>query len=199
MTTHGAASGRDVMMSTERRPTGDPYRRGRGFRYQPFYCEENVWWLCAEPEFASADALVLFIFNGFGRCPFAEQQAAAPGQVIWWDYHVVALDHRKRIWDLDSRLALPMPAADWLDGTFPFAAALPQDIEPRFRSIPCDEYRRDFASDRSHMRGNNGGWQRPTPPWPPIGTGMNLHRYHDRTAARPGELLDWTGLRNRLG
>lgn len=171
----------------------------QSFRYQPFYCEENAWWLCNEPEVSAGNAHVAFITNHFGHCPVAAQRAVAPDQVICWDYHVVLLDAARRIWDLDTRLGLPLPAADWLVGSFPFIDHLPAYLSPTFRLIPCAAYRRDFASDRSHMREADGRWQHPPPPWPIIGNGMNLHRYRHPSAEEPGELLDWHALRERVG
>ncbi|MGB5831757.1 MAG: hypothetical protein WBG92_07175 [Thiohalocapsa sp.] len=169
------------------------------FRYQPFYCEENAWWLCGESKLSADNARVLFVFNRLGHCPFAAQRAAPPNRIVCWDYHVVLLDCNCRIWDLDTRLGLPLPALDWLAGSFPFIAQLPPDLSPLFRMIPCLDYRRDFASDRSHMREHNGRWHRPPPPWPPIGEGMNLSHYRDQSADAPGELLTWDGLQRRLG
>ena len=171
----------------EARPMPSPAR----FRHQPFYCEENAWWLCADPTLGDGPRHVLFITSHEGICPFAAQQAAAPGEVVWWDYHCVVLDGAARIWDLDSRLDLPLPGADWLARTFPFAHLPAPQLLPRFRIIPGDDYRRRFASDRSHMRTDNGSWQQPPPPWAPIGSGMNLARYRDTTrAGPPGRLLD---------
>lgn len=170
----------------------------RGLRYHPFYCEENAWWLCGAVAPSSTGTYVVFIINAFGHCPFAGQRAAPPGQLIWWDYHVVVLDAEDRIWDLDTRLGLPLPARDWVAGSFPFLDRLPADLSPRFRLIPCGDYRREFASDRGHMRQPNGRWQHPPPPWPPIGRGMNLHRYCSPSTGGPGEVLDAATLLQRL-
>ena len=174
--------------------------RRRVFRYQPFYCEENAWWLCAEPALGEGPRHVVFITNRIGLCPFAAQRAAAPGEIIWWDYHCVVLDGAGRLWDLDSRLAMPLPAAEWLARSFPFAPRLPAELKPCFRLVPADDYRRDFASDRSHMRRASGGWQRPPPPWPCIGAGMNLPTYldlADAAATGPGTVLNWDAMRLR--
>jgi hypothetical protein len=177
-----------------------------GFHYQPFYCEENAWWLCAETLADAQDGtvdltdrrLVAFIVNRFGHCPLAAQHAARSGDVIWWDYHCVVLDGLDRIWDLDTRLGLPLPAARWLAGSFPFIDRLPPDLMPHFRLIPAAEFRRDFASDRRHMRGPDGHWHHPPPPWPPIGCGHDLPRYVRLDDDGPGELLDWAAIHRRL-
>jgi len=166
--------------------------------YQPFYCEENAWWLCAEPALGPGPRQVVFIGNAMGRCPFLHQRAAPPGELMAWDYHCVVLDAAGRIWDLDTRLGLPLPAADWLAGSMPFAARLPARVEPRFRIVAAEEFRAHFASDRSHMRDAAGRWLQPPPPWPPIGNGMNLPDYTDVTRNGPGELLDLAAFRSRF-
>lgn len=160
------------------------------FRYQPFYCDENAWWLCAEPALGAGPRQVMFIVNRRGACPVAAQRAAPPGALCWWDYHVVVLDAAGRIWDLDTRLGLPVAALDWLRGSFPFAEALPADLAPLFRVVPAADYRRDFASDRSHMRTPAGDWLEPPPPWPAIGRGMSLPTYRSTAPGGPGRLLD---------
>jgi hypothetical protein len=112
---------------------------------------------------------------------------------------VVVLDGAGRIWDLDSRLGYPEPACRWLGGSFPFIERLPAEFRPRFRLVPAAEYRAGFASDRSHMRGADGGWLHPPPPWPPIGAGMTLPAYRSAAPGGPGELLDWPHMLQRLG
>jgi hypothetical protein len=181
------------------RQRADPGAQRDAFRYQPFYCEENAWWLCADPALGTGTRTVVFIANQTGLCPFAQQRAAVVGEIVWWDYHCVVLDGATRIWDLDTRLPLPLPARDWLDGTFPFARRLPAALQPRFRLVPAERYRRDFASDRSHMRRRDGRWQRPPPPWAPIGRGMNLPDYLDMAASTTGpvQVLDWEAMCRR--
>jgi hypothetical protein len=168
------------------------------FRYHPYYCEENAWWLCAEPVLGPGPHQVVFISGLAGNCPFLHQRAIAPGDVLWWDYHCVVLDGSDRIWDLDSRLPLPTPALDWLAQTFPFGNELPARWRPYFRLVPAADFRRHFASDRRHMRNSDGSWTQPPPPWPPIGEGWNLDIYRDIKAAGPGELLSIEALRAKL-
>jgi hypothetical protein len=160
-----------------------------GLRYHPFYCEENAWWLCADPALGPGERHVVFLVSQAGRCPMLHQRAAPPDRLIAWDYHVVVVDAQGRIWDLDSRLPLPSPGTEWLDLTFALADRLPAIYAPRLRVITADAFRRDFASDRGHMRDRRGRLQRPPPPWPPIGEGMNLPLYLDPAAPRPGLLL----------
>jgi hypothetical protein len=158
-------------------------------RYHPFYCEENAWWLCADPALGPGERHVLFILSRAGRCPMLEQREAPPGRLIAWDYHAVTLDGERRVWDPDSRLPLPSPGVDWLDATFALADRLPAIYAPRLRIVPGEAFRTGFASDRSHMRDRRGRYQRPPPPWPPIGQGMTLPLYLDPEAPRPGRLL----------
>lgn len=161
-------------------------------RYQPFYCEENIWWLCAEPPPAVRLEQVIFIASPCGLCPIAEQRAGGADGLAWWDYHCIGLDAERRIWDLDSRLSLPVAASTWLDRSFPQAAQLPDLLQPRFRVVPGNLYREDFRSDRHHMRSADGGWLQPPPPWPCIGSGAgNLETYRDLSQPDgPGVVLD---------
>ena len=164
------------------------------FRHQPFYCEENIWWLSSEAEIATDPAFVVFIANLKGHCPFFAQRAAAEGEAIFWDYHVILLDSLMQVWDLDTRLPLPCRLEDYLRRSFPPAGRLPADWEPRFRVQPSIRYRADFASDRSHMRIGKR-WRKPIPPWPAIGQGMNLMDYADMRQPGPGTVFDLNGLR----
>ncbi len=158
-------------------------------RYHPFYCEENAWWLCSDPALGQGERHVMFILSRAGRCPMLEQRAAPPGHPIAWDYHAVVVDAERRVWDQDSRLPLPCPGIDWLDDTFALADRLPAIYAPLLRIVPAESFLGAFASDRSHMRDRRGRYQRPPPPWPPIGEGMTLPLYLDPQAPRPGRLL----------
>ena len=157
--------------------------------YHPFYCEENAWWLCADPALGPGERHVVFVLARAGRCPMLEQREAPPGRLIAWDYHVVAVDGERRVWDPDSRLPLPSPGIDWIDATFALADRLPAIYAPRFRVVPGKTFRTGFASDRSHMRDRRGRYQRTPPPWPPIGEGMTLQHYLDPEDPRPGRLM----------
>jgi hypothetical protein len=167
----------------------------QGLHYQPFYCEENAWWLCADPALGPGERQVVFVVSLAGRVPLLGQRLAPPGRALAWDYHVVTVDGAGQVWDLDSRLALPSPGLDWLDSSFALAGRLPVVYGPRFRVLGASDFRRDFASDRRHMRDRRGRWLRPPPPWPAIGTGSNLGHYLDPLAPRPGRLMDLAGLR----
>lgn len=167
-------------------------------RYQPFYCEENVWWLCCEPELGPERSSVVFLTAPAGCCPMLNQRAAPPGRWIAWDYHAVLVDGLGRVWDLDSRLPLPSPGRTWLEASFRLASRLPPAYRPRFRVVPCGQFRADFASDRSHMRDPLGGWLRSPPPWRPIGHGNRLGLYLNGLEPAPGRLMAFSEFRDWL-
>jgi hypothetical protein len=137
--------------------------------YQPFYCEENVWHLCQHALVAGFARSAVFLANPSGGFVMWQQRAAPrAGRPIFWDYHVVLLTHDPpRIWDLDTLLPCPIAAGDYLRQSF--SQALPEAYTPRLRVVDADEYVRTFASDRAHMRRPDGSFERPPPPWAPIG------------------------------
>ena len=94
--------------------------------YQPFYCEENIWQLAQRADLFAGPCEVVVIVgprSASGRneprvaCWF--QRAAAEGEPVLWDYHVV-LAHQPvdggevEVWDLDTRLPCPCPASLWM-------------------------------------------------------------------------------------
>jgi hypothetical protein len=178
------------------------------FAYAARYCEENVWKLIdsglATCRCASGTASALFISNVEQGVPLWHQRSAAqPGEPVLWDYHVVALIEgpQPQIWDLDSDLPFPCPALEYLAETFPYAGALPPELEPCFRRVEGPAFRAAFASDRSHMRGEDGAWLAPPPPWPAIrtpGATMNLMEFVEMGEGGPGQIFTLGQLRARL-
>lgn len=148
-------------------------------RHAPFYCEENVWWLGREPALAEARLWIVFITNRRRTCAMRHQRAAAPGAWLVWDYHVVLLADAgaPEVWDLDCRLGHPLPLRRYLEASFD--PRVPEPYLPRLRPVEADVFYASFASDRSHMRAEAGGWRKPPPPWPPIGDGSTLERFLD--------------------
>jgi hypothetical protein len=172
-------------------------------RYQPYYCEENVYHLCHDPDLAPREPAALFIGGGADGCLMWHQRSAPrKGEPIVWDYHVVLLVREPwEIWDLDTTLAQPVAAASYLLRSFRPHLAIPAELAPRFRLVGKTELAATFASDRSHMRRPDGGWNEPPPPWPPIGReGMrdSLTRYLDMDDPIAGERLDLPALLARL-
>ena len=177
-------------------------------RYQAFYCEENVWHLCREPELAARERRVAFVSSPSGACAlFAQRAAPEPGGPVLWAYHVVlfvrglAPGAGWEAWDLDTTLGFPVPVEPWMDATFPADRAVPPSFRPRFRLVTPGELEQRFSSDRSHMRDDDGSWRAPPPPWPPIvvpGSPSTLMDFVDTTAPFVGEVTDLEGLRRRL-
>lgn len=150
--------------------------------YQPYYCEENVWQLCANARVVGT-RFAVFIASPSRVCPLWNQRGSTgPSNPVLWDYHVVLVARsggRSVVYDLDSTLDFPCPLATYLRRTFAPVGALPKENEPLFRVFDGDVFRRHFASDRSHMLGPQGQYLQPPPPWPAI-VGMQptiaLHR-----------------------
>ena len=157
-------------------------------RYQPYYCEENAYHLCTDPqrpELQGRSPAAVFIRGLGDHCVMWQQGAVAPGEPVFWDYHVVVLAQGPwQIWDLDTRLGCPVPATTYLRRSFRPELTLPPELTPRFRLVDAAELARTFASDRSHMRDPDGRFSQPPPPWPAIGAGK------PSTLARFLELAD---------
>jgi len=156
-------------------------------RHQPFYCEENIWWLAQEPHFVGRDPHALFISNAAGRCLLAHQRAGGDDGRVVWDYHVILIARIEggsgwEAWDLDSSLPCPEALPAYLRATFP--AAVAPALAPRFRVVPAPLFVATFATDRAHMRNPDGSWQQPPPPWPPPGEG-------------PSNLMQWVVMGER--
>lgn len=144
---------------------------GAARKYCARFCEENVWHLLQDPEFAACDRVVALISNLEAACLFWEQRAAVEtGMPLWWDYHVILLVRQGawQVYDFDTTLPFPADAATYLHRTFGPAMNCPPTMRPRFALFEGDAYRDVFASDRSHMRDENGVWHAPPPDWPPI-------------------------------
>ncbi|HZE97952.1 MAG TPA: hypothetical protein VE981_13065 [Planctomycetota bacterium] len=162
------------------------------FRYWPFYCEENVWHLCADDRLPAPpeERRVIVIAGARSRFVMRGQRAGEGGPVLW-DYHVV-LAAQGKVWDLDTTLGFPVDLEVWVRDSF-----LPvyQGFEPRFRVVVAATFRERFASDRSHMRGPDGAWLKPPPPWPAIGEGSTLRRFIDMSSPFVGEITDLASLK----
>lgn len=141
------------------------------------------------------------------------------------------------IYDVDSRLSssngretkkMVVEMGEYNRGTFRSPSAIeeeeeegeeegrrtiPNHFRPKFRVVPANEYLRWFASDRSHMRREDGGggWSSPPPNWEVIvgekakqmGIGNNLMQSYvdmsDLTDERYGKVWSgekWLALKN---
>ena len=166
-------------------------------RYQPYFCEENIWQLAADPAPGGGERAVLVVSGTGGTVACWEQRAGPDDGPILWDYHVVLLAGGPAwtIWDLDCRRGCPLPAAVWLAASFPFPDRIRLRHQPRFAWFSAAEWRNRFSSDRAHMRDGAGGWLQPPPPWPASQAG-DLTLDLAIAAARQG--CDLRGLAVRL-
>lgn len=165
------------------------------YPYQPFYCEENIWKTCRLDPFEADRVDVAIISNDLDAAPLWNQRAApSPLQPVFWDYHVVAIEHREVpvVWDLDTRLETPVRFDPWWEGTFPALDRLPDRLGPVFRLLDSETYVEVFSSDRSHMRDEQGAYKKPSPPWEPIydpAKGHTLDRLVDMSDRFAGEVV----------
>jgi hypothetical protein len=166
--------------------------------YTAFFCEENVWWLAQRLAGAGAraeDMDVIFLGNPYMSVLLLEQRAAAPGEPMIWDYHVILrLRDAQGCWifDRDSRLPCPLPCDEYLAATFPPQARLRPDLRTWVRSIPAADYLARFHSDRGHMVGRipSTAFPRHPPLGPPPGSpAVDLAQYWDFGRDLPGTVL----------
>ena len=165
------------------------------FRYHPFYCEENAWWLATGPQLAAYERWLVFVTNAGRTCPMWCQRAAREGPVVW-DYHVIVIARLPDglcVFDLDTTLGFPVALPRYLEASFPDGGRWSTSYAPLFRPIASAVAETQFASDRRHMRTAEGGWQAPPPPWAPI-QGIeaplhNLDRWLDVGATDDGPSL----------
>lgn len=155
-------------------------------KYCPYYCEENIWHLCQEPELQRSSSRVIFISNETRQCAFSNQSVSEDGFIVW-DYHVILLS-AGMIWDFDTRLPFPTPLDKYLKGTFPSGVA--SMYKPCFRVVDCLDFIDVFASDRRHMINQFGAYNSPPPSWPAIRTekGSNLDQFIDMTNPFMGKI-----------
>lgn len=160
------------------------------FRYTENYCEENVFHMAGDPRFGSAFKFVVFISNQDRRIAMTNQRSRPDGVVIW-DYHVILLARFSlwEVWDLDTALAFPSPASDYLTASFP--PDVPDAFAPLFRLVPADTFVAEFASDRRHMKSVSGGFVSAPPQWAAIRPelGSNLDHFIDPGDARFGPMI----------
>ncbi|XP_071867838.1 protein N-terminal glutamine amidohydrolase [Bombus fervidus] len=144
----------------------------------PDYREENVWKLCQDVATRHGSELqhcyVAFVSNSWRSVPLWRQRAGKDeDKLVVWDFHVILIyapDERAVVYDLDS--ALPFPTHFWKYAmeTFRSDEVLQPEHHRRFRVIPANVYLREFASDRHHMKREDGTWIKTPPDYPPIST-----------------------------
>ena len=164
--------------------------------YQPFYCEENIWRLNRRPRFAGKKRQVVFITSLAGATPlFGMRASPKPEEPIFWDYHVILVDHggdHARIWDLDSVHGAPLDALQWFQHSLPDCRQLPEPYHPLFRVIEGETFNEQFSTDRSHMLDPSGKYLHPPPPWDVpyrAEIGMALDDFRSADEWGPGRLF----------
>ncbi|KAL5556260.1 hypothetical protein UlMin_038496 [Ulmus minor] len=180
------------------------------FQYHrtPFYCEENVYFLCkklCENRIADAkgtDLFVAFISNEKKQIPLWRQKAShrADGAVLW-DYHVICIQRKSSgesvplVWDLDSSLPLPSPLTTYISETIRPSFSVFSEYQRFFRIVHAPIFLRHFASDRRHMKDPDGNWSADPPTYDPItaedGTLHNLNEYME---IRTSDVVSNTGV-----
>ena len=175
-----------------------------GGEYCPFYCEENVW-RRARARARPTDE-VLVISNPTRTVLLFGQRAGDPtrGYAVVWDYHVILLDpvadraEGGRVHDVDCIAGPQLPLSTYLAFTFP--VPLDEQFAPRFRVVAAPDFVATLVSDRGHMRDERGAFTMPPPSWPPPGEGApNLFDFVDVTGPGPGDVIDLSALRARVG
>ncbi len=172
------------------------------FEAVPYYCEENVWQLCADPRVQGTPQAAIVISNAARTIAMACQRAATrPDALVVWDYHVVLAARGPQgweIWDVDTTLGMPVPLLEYLSVSLAWPRGFARPYEARTRVIEAGRYREMLATDRSHMRDVAGRYRVPPPPWPAIGTGTNLMRFVDMDDPIAGEVVELAELPEAL-
>jgi hypothetical protein len=88
------------------------------------------------------------------------------------DYHAIMLyaepGGKCVVYDLDSELPFPTFFHKYVTETFRTDEVLKPEYHRFFRVVPAEQFLLTFASDRSHMRKEDGSWLKPPPNYPPI-------------------------------
>lgn len=170
----------------------------------PLFCEENVWQVCRAllaDDDGDRRVWAVFVTNATRTVAMWAQQAAVVDPIVW-DYHVVTVVEGADgpvVLDVDCRAGTVLPLRGWLQASF--RAGLRSDVEPRFRIIPARVYVDVLASDRSHMRDDDGQPLQPFPPWqaPNAERPGTLQRLIDLDDHLAGDVFDAKRLARRFG
>ncbi len=176
------------------------------FQYCAFYCEENIWKLCQEPEFKGKTAFVAFISNPQRSCAIWHQKAAKSATVpVVFDYHVILLTKDEEqdwlVWDLDTTLDFPVKAETYFHDSFSVGPLVPEEYQPLFRLLSPQDYILNLSTDRSHMKDKESDYLQPAPDWEsPFQPekGMNIFRFVQMEEDFIGEVMDLQMVRERF-
>eukprot|EP00752_Nemacystus_decipiens_P009215 g8230.t2 len=144
--------------------------------YASHYCEENAVRLCAHlldrAEASDVELFVVFVSNQARQVPVWNQLLAdSRDEPVLWDYHVVLLTkhpHGNWVYDLDSTLAFPTQAAQYMTQAFRRGHRMQERFRQKFRVVAGRECVDHFSSDRSHMMQRGGAYSARPPPLTPL-------------------------------
>uniref|UniRef100_A0A1B6E4T0 Protein N-terminal glutamine amidohydrolase n=1 Tax=Clastoptera arizonana TaxID=38151 RepID=A0A1B6E4T0_9HEMI len=158
--------------------------------YTSCYCEENVWKLVEKVQKESVDDLsgyyVVFVSNNIKAVPLWKQAASTKEDgFVLWDYHVFLIydsgqfsheiENNSWVFDLDSQLSFPCTFSNYVKETFKSDDNIKPEFHRFFRVVKSSDYLKYFASDRHHMKNQNGLWIKPPPDYEPIFTNESMH------------------------
>jgi len=165
---------RPALTSSARSPCSIP--EATQCSYVACYCEENVHKIVETVSDNNPGEVskcwVVFVSNKKRVVPLWRQKAGRDEEkLVIWDYHVILIykpDDRTLVYDLDSELPFPTYFHKYVTETFRTDAILNPEYHRQFRVIPASTFLQTFASDRRHMRKEDGTWLKPPPSYPPI-------------------------------
>ena len=151
--------------------------------YAACYCEENVFKICQNLKDNFENELdkcyAVFVSNKKRVVPLWRQKAGRDEEkLVIWDYHVIFIyrpDDRTLVYDLDSELPFPTYFHKYVTETFRTDAILNPEYHRIFRVVPATTFLQNFASDRRHMRKDDGSWLKPPPNYPCISNSASAH------------------------
>jgi len=151
--------------------------------YAACYCEENVFKICQSLKDNFENELdkcyAVFVSNKKRVVPLWRQKAGRDEEkLVIWDYHVIFIyrpDDRTLVYDLDSELPFPTFFTRYVTETFRTDAILNPEYHRIFRVVPATTFLQNFASDRRHMRKDDGSWLKPPPAYPCISNPSSAH------------------------
>nr|XP_057903029.1 protein N-terminal glutamine amidohydrolase-like isoform X1 [Doryrhamphus excisus] len=161
--------------------------------YTSCYCEENVWKLCEligkEGSAPLEEIFVVFISNDNRTIPLWKQKCACGDQPVVWDYHVLLLHicggSGSVVYDLDSTMPFPCSLELYAKHALRTDHGIQAAYRRKLRVVPANCFLLTFASDRSHMKNDDGSWKMPPPPYPPICTTDSLMNLDDFISMDP--------------
>ena len=189
--------------------------------YTSCYCEENVWKLCEQFQKRGGDTkqlYVVFISSHERQTALWNLKCGGTADFGLWDYHVILIksapsdressqsttdtvtdvcEHESLVYDLDTSLPFPVSFNQYAKEVLRpelilhlRSAGLPERL---FRVISADAFLQEFASDRSHMRKEDGTWFAPPPPYPPIRSQKNSNNIQEfismKNSSAPGIVM----------